>query len=208
MSFSDSPFNCVGLHDKGLISYGMACSFRQSVFCPALIFAATRFVLLAIGIQRVVNRRLPFEQLVIVLVDESEAFGNCLQASRLWREILRICISPSDYWGKALKRGVSELVLFNYGVEGAFEPMMAEFDIRHIERDGAFTFRDLHHLIRWHIEELGLRVNESFDEPGTGDAVHLWSRSGYPLHIFASFCISPFYCSTNIAAPLLPGRKA
>ena len=81
--------------------------------------------LLAIGIQRVVNRRLSFEQLVIVLEDEPEAFGDRLQATLFWREILRIGISPSDNWSKSLKRRIGELVLLNYGVEATLRTVVA-----------------------------------------------------------------------------------
>jgi hypothetical protein len=122
--------------------------------------------LLTVGIQRVVNRRLSLEQLVIVLEDESEAFGDRFQATRFWREILRIGISPSDNWSKSLKRWIHELVLFDYGVEAALRPMMAKLHICYIERDRVFSFCDLHHLLTWHIEKLGLRINEPFDQPG------------------------------------------
>ena len=37
--------------------------------------------LLAIGIQRVINRRLSFEQLVIILVDQSKPFGDRLKSA-------------------------------------------------------------------------------------------------------------------------------
>jgi hypothetical protein len=81
--------------------------------------------LLTVGIQRVVNRRLSFEQLVIVLEDEPEALGDRLQATRFWREILRIGISPSDNWSKLPQRRIGELVLFDYGVEATLRAVMA-----------------------------------------------------------------------------------
>jgi hypothetical protein len=62
---------------------------------------------------------------VIVLEDEPKAFGDRFQATRFWREILRIGISPSDNWSKSLKRRIAELVLFDYGVEAALRAVMA-----------------------------------------------------------------------------------
>jgi hypothetical protein len=100
---------------------------------------------------------------VVIVVDESEAFSNSLQATRFWREILGIGISPSDNWSKSLKRRISEPVLFDDSVETTVWTVVTQFGIRHIERNRPFAPCYLHYLIRWHIEELGLRINEPFD---------------------------------------------
>ena len=88
---------------------------------------------------------------MVVLVDKPKTFSNRIEAARLWRQVFGVCIGSSHDQGKPLQCGIGELVLFDDGVETAFRPKMAELNVRHIKRDRVFAFRDLHHLLRWHV---------------------------------------------------------
>jgi hypothetical protein len=58
---------------------------------------------------------------------------------------------------------------------------MAEFHIRYVIRRGADAAGLAHHRVSRNVEELGLAVDEPFDEPGTRDTIDLWALARDPL---------------------------
>ena len=63
--------------------------------------------LLAIRIERFVNRQLVFQLLVIVAVSQPKAFSNRIKARDSGAELLRIGIGASDDQRKSLQRGIT-----------------------------------------------------------------------------------------------------
>jgi hypothetical protein len=61
---------------------------------------------------------------------------------------------------------------------------MSELNAGRIERYRARFGSHLLDLILGYEEELGVRVNESADEPGTSDSVDMHVRSSHPQHFF------------------------
>lgn len=50
---------------------------------------------------------------------------------------------------------------------------MTEFDIGHIIRQGVFALRGCHHLVSRNEQQFSIGINETLDEPGTGDTIDL-----------------------------------
>jgi hypothetical protein len=78
-------------------------------------------VLLAVGVERVINGQLSFQQFLIVLIDES----NPRQSPRDSSVKSFACIGSSDDERKSLERSISQIVFFDYGVEAALRTVMA-----------------------------------------------------------------------------------
>src|SRR5690349_7162236 len=68
-------------------------------------------------------------------------------------------------------------------IEGAQLAIMGErLGARDVIRRGACLLSHGEDLLGRHIQELGIRLDEAPDQPGTGDAVDLGTFTGYPLH--------------------------
>src|SRR4029077_21291040 len=65
---------------------------------------------------------------------------------------------------------------------------MTEFNAGNIVRRGACLLRDAEHLLRGYIEELRVCLNETQDEPGTGDSIDLRMFPCDPTHGSYSVC--------------------
>ena len=97
------------------------------------------------------------------------------------RVLLRVGTTHDE--GEFIKRGISELIFFQEGIEGTKRADVAQFHVLDIvgnrtERSGLrndFGRRDK--------DELGSFVNEPGDEPGTGDAVDLRTLAGDPSYL-------------------------
>src|SRR5438477_5572333 len=59
---------------------------------------------------------------------------------------------------------------------------MPELGVLHVVRRGALPRGLARHLIRRHVDELGLFVDELLDEPRARDPIHAWVLAGDPLH--------------------------
>src|SRR5262249_27280703 len=59
---------------------------------------------------------------------------------------------------------------------------MPKFDAFDVERNCPFPLCDLHHFACRNEQELGIRVDESSDQPGTGDAIDLGIFASDPFH--------------------------
>src|SRR3954470_17847326 len=77
------------------------------------------------------------------------------------------------------------------GVEAAELAVVRErLGARNVIGHGAGLLGHLKDALRWHVQELGARLDETSDQPGTGDAVDLRSLAGNPLrhHTSPRFC--------------------
>jgi hypothetical protein len=59
---------------------------------------------------------------------------------------------------------------------------MRELGIRRIKGPTALRLRRTEHLIGRHVEKLGVRIDETANEPRARDAIGLWSSPRHPLH--------------------------
>src|SRR5215468_3462695 len=58
-----------------------------------------------------------------------------------------------------------------------------------VEGVSAFAFGDREDVIGGNVEDLGAGIDESPDQPWTGDPVDLRAGAGYPLHLLACLCV-------------------
>src|ERR1700754_560185 len=92
---------------------------------------------------------------------------------------VRIC--PSNDNGYCTQGWVFELVFFNKIVKSAFVIVMCKLDAGDVKRNRVQRFGLWGYFIEGNINDLGIFINESLDQPGAGDPVDLWSFSGYPF---------------------------
>src|SRR5438128_917098 len=59
---------------------------------------------------------------------------------------------------------------------------MAKLDVRHVVRNRLLAFGRRDHVGGRHEQELGLRIDEPLDQPGTRHAVDVCIRASDPLH--------------------------
>src|SRR5258708_15481736 len=59
---------------------------------------------------------------------------------------------------------------------------MAKLDVLDVVGNGVEALRLRHHLFAGHKHELGLLIDEFFDEPWAGNAIHLDLFAGDPFH--------------------------
>ncbi len=85
--------------------------------------------------------------------------------------------------GKPHERGIiKEIVLEHDTFERTATIHVAQFGAFDVERDCPFPLGDLHDFACRDEEEFGIRVNESPDQPGTGDAIDLGIFTSNPFH--------------------------
>src|SRR5205814_7352175 len=60
--------------------------------------------------------------------------------------------------------------------------VVAQLRPGHVERRSALPLRHGLHLVGGHVQELGPRVHEAPDQPGTRHPVYLRPRTGHPFH--------------------------
>jgi len=94
-------------------------------------------------------------------------------------------VSSSDNQCEAMKRRVSQLVIFEDGFEGASFPAVVQFHLgnsRRVEGNRFRLPRGVEELVFGYEKKLRLRINKPANEPGTSDPIHFDIASGYPLH--------------------------
>src|SRR5437867_12923730 len=76
------------------------------------------------------------------------------------------------------------LTIINRWGRSPLQPVSV-FDIGYIVRNRILPPRHCQDLIGGNEEELGLRINEFPNQPGTSHAVHLYFLTRYPFHRFS-----------------------
>src|SRR6266516_1311547 len=145
-------------------------------------------LVLAPGIERVVDRQRQLELAVVTEIQEVEAFGDREQAARL-----RGCVAVGGDIGavhdprQKLQRRLVELVLLEQHLERAETVAVRVFSIGGVVGVRALALGNLEHLVGGDVEELRLGIDEVLDQPGAGDAVGLRSFACDPLHARSPF---------------------
>src|SRR5262245_43594710 len=96
-----------------------------------------------------------------------------------------------------MERAIGKLVFFHDRVEAALRTVVAQFDISHVEGNCILKLCCLHDFARRDVEKLSLRIDEALDQPWTGDAIHFWPLTRYPLHGSASFRTLAYQARNN-----------
>jgi hypothetical protein len=68
-------------------------------------------------------------------------------------------------------------------LERAFAVTMVVLDAARVEAVGTLSLGDVKDLLGRHVKDLGGRIDEAPDQPGTRDSVRLGPGTGNPLHL-------------------------
>src|SRR5260370_42410203 len=117
-------------------------------------------------------------------MDYGKAGGVRLETSSLRRDanIGRDIRSVHDQ-SEPLERRVLQSELEQDRLKAAAAVDVAQLDSAHVIGMRALSFGDGHHLRRGHVQELGVWIDEAFDQPGAGDSVDAGVFAGHPLHL-------------------------
>jgi hypothetical protein len=140
------------------------------------------------------GRRIPellSKVLMILGKAQTKTNGKGVEAGRN-----RITIEPVGVGGVAdpgqAKQGdILPVVLVDNRVERAAVAVMTQLYARRVERNGCDFLGDSVHLVPGNEQELGLRIDESPDQPRTGHTIHACVRTGYPFHAVDSLGLRP-----------------
>src|SRR5919204_467360 len=102
------------------------------------------------------------------------------ESGRLRREFEPRSVRAAHDDGELLERGIAEPVMLEERVEAAKLAVVREVHVGDVVGHRVALFRGVEHLLRWHVQELRLRIDEARNEPGTGDAVDLGSLARHP----------------------------
>ena len=109
---------------------------------------------------------------------------NRLDPLRLGGDRLISGVRTADDLGHVRHRRILvERVLVHERIEAALRSVMSELHVLDVVRSGASFLRLGSDLIRRHVDELGLLVDELLDQPGTGDAIDSGMLTCDPLHV-------------------------
>src|SRR6185295_17072110 len=170
---------------------------------------ATIHPLSTVRIQRIVDDPLrPIDLVVVLKAQVAEALGDGGEAGAFGLVPQRVVgVRAVDDAAEERQRRIAvQAVLAEDGLEGAFLSMMAELHAFDVEGNRSFAGGGRHHFVAGDEEELGVRIDEFPDQPGTGDAVHLDAFAGDPFHdaLLSGIGASPGpqrACTRNPATP-------
>src|SRR2546426_1366580 len=141
-------------------------------------------LVLAPGVERVVHRRFQLDLFLIALAKhQGEASGNCAQTGGLGRDLHVVGhVGTVDDTGHLRERRVAQLVFADDRFEAASSIDMAELDVWHVIGNRLLALGGRHDVGSLHEQELGLRVDKSLDQPGTGDPIDVRIRASDVFH--------------------------
>src|SRR5256884_9023135 len=127
--------------------------------------AGARDLVLAPGIERVVDRQRQLELAVVTEVEQVEAFGDREQAARLrCRVAIGGDIGAVHDPRQKLQRRLVELVLLEQHLERAEPVAVRVFGVGGVVGVGTLTLGDLENLVGGYVEELRLGIDEVLDQ--------------------------------------------
>ena len=141
-------------------------------------------LLLAPGVQGVVDEQAAFQQPLVVGFDVQAALtdGQQARAERVAAELAGDVGRMHDP-GQPDQGGVAaELEVVDQDLEGALVVAVGELGVGGVEGSGGFDLGRGQDLVGGHVADLGLGVDEATDQPGAGDPVGLGTGAGDPLH--------------------------
>jgi len=98
------------------------------------------------------------------------------------------------------ERRIGELVFFHDRIERNIFAVMAKLAIGHVEHDSVIGLCPV--SIVWHEDKLCVSVDEFFDEPWAGHAVHFNFLAGDPFHKLDSRFVAAWFWYAVVAAVL------
>src|SRR6266511_2432398 len=162
-------------------------------------------------IQRVIDFELMLKVFHIIWKTQTIARGDGFESAcdRISVNVFGHIRSMDDLC-KPQQTCIFQIIFENDRLKGTTTLMMAKFHARRIERDRACFFCNLIDLALRYKQKLGFIVNETSDEPGTGNAVHMDVGTGDPFHsnsfYESSFLTISMFCfslSRSLACRLL-----
>src|SRR5215469_4993730 len=143
---------------------------------------------LHVRVQGIVDRKLPIQPLFIGNAQCSEALGDGAQADTLGCGVLlAFYVGGTDDEGQPVERWVTYGVVFENSLERAARSSMIQlngFNLWCIKRNCILQFGLCKQVLLVHKKKFCLRINESFDQPGTGNTVYLDVPSCDPFHVY------------------------
>ena len=133
------------------------------------------------GVERVVHHHAVPEHFVIVRKVRGQAERDGEQAAALRGQIVSGRVGPSDDLGQMVESRILDAVDAQDGVERASLAFVREFDPVDVVGRSARLFGDLEHVLGRNVNELRLRIDETPDQPWTGDAVDLRVLARHPF---------------------------
>jgi hypothetical protein len=117
---------------------------------------------------------------VVVREIPGQSLRDREQPGRLRREVEPAGVRPAHDEREPLQRGVVQPELRKKGVEAAELALVAELHVGDVIGGGGLFRRNLLHLARGHVQELGVRVDVAAHEPRAGDAVDFGPLARHP----------------------------
>src|SRR3954454_2756538 len=113
------------------------------------------------------------EHCVVIGEIVREAVGNGQQTFALWREIGPRGIRAPDNRGQMVERRIMEIIGPHDRIKTAAIAVVPESDALNVVRSRARVLRDSADFAGRHVNIFGERIDETADQPWTGDAVDL-----------------------------------
>src|SRR6266446_4768748 len=122
--------------------------------------------------------------MVLFAVDHRKAVGDRLEPSSVRRDAnIGRDIRSVHNQSEPLERRVFQSELEQDRLKAAAAVDVTQLDSAHVIGMRTLSFGDGHHLRRGHVQELGVWIDEAFDQPGAGDSVNAGVFAGHPLHL-------------------------
>jgi hypothetical protein len=141
-------------------------------------------VLLAPGVQGVVDEQPVLQQPLVVGFDRQAALADC-QQPRPQRVSIQLAGDVGGVHGAGQprqRRVATELVVVDQDLEGALAVAVGELGLGGVKGAGGLDLGHGQDLVGGRIADLSLGVDEAADQPGAGDPVGLGTGAGNPLH--------------------------
>src|SRR5713101_3429107 len=143
-------------------------------------------VLLAPGVQRVVNRESAGQTLLVAQFECMETLGDGLEPRRLRRSVFfTLDVGAMDDFCQVREGRLLQIEFADQHLERAQTVVVGELQLwipRHVEWHRFFPGRDPQDLALRRKHELCLWVNEAPNQPGAGDSVHFHVVTRNPFH--------------------------
>ena len=125
--------------------------------------------------------------------DPAQTFSGCMRVGRTR-------ISCAHNLAQQDERWIGELVFFQNRIERNIFAVMAKLAFGHIEHDSVTDRTPV--SIVWQEDKLCIWIDEFFDEPWAGDAIHFNFLASDPPHRLDSHVVAPWFWYAVVAAVL------
>jgi hypothetical protein len=141
---------------------------------------------LEVRVQSIIDRELRRESILIRQTHCGKPLGDGTQPNALGGYVLLpLNVSSADDESQPRHCGIANFVVFDNCLEGASCTAMIEFygiNPWRVERNGVLLFRLLKQILFLDEQEFGLRIYESFYQPGAGNTIYFYVFACDPFH--------------------------